>query len=329
MPGQGLARSIELTPESGGRASGGWLGRMLAELTGFEDTQGRVRLHTVSLIRWVAVIGQLFTILFVHFSLGIVLPLSALLPAVALSAAVNLLLSLGLKATTRLPERSAAALFALDVLQLAYLLALTGGVQNPFAVLLLVPLALAAVTLDVRSTVGVTLLTLVCVAALAMYAGPLPWRAGGLTLPALYRVGGWAALSLAIMLIAVFAWSVAEEARHIGFAHAYLEHHSSRLNRVDRAVMSIVTPILMRWLAQVILVPSRRARRDMGIPRHVIKDVYWRDDESRAALRDMFGDVRMLAGNAGLMNPVSRRTWRLLGIDGRPSRFRSEPAPVG
>ena len=214
VPGQGLARSIELTPESGGRTSSGWLGRMLAELTGFaEDTQGRVRLHTVSLIRWVAVIGQLFTILFVHFSLGIVLPLGALLPAVALSAAVNLLLSLGLKATTRLPERSAAALFALDILQLAYLLALTGGVQNPFAVLLLVPLALAAVTLDVRSTVGVTLLTLICVAALAMWAGPLPWRAGGLTLPALYRVGGWAALSRAIMLIAVFAWSVAEEAR--------------------------------------------------------------------------------------------------------------------
>lgn len=194
--------------------SGSWLGRTLAELTGFaENTQGRVRLHTVSLIRWVAVIGQLFTILFVHFSLGIALPVGALLPAVILSAVVNLLLSLGLKATTRLPERSAAGLFAFDILQLAYLLALTGGVQNPFAVLLLVPLALAVVTLDVRSTVGVTLLTLVCVAVLAVGSGPLPWREGGLTLPALYRVGGWAALSLAIMLIAVFAWSVAEEAR--------------------------------------------------------------------------------------------------------------------
>ena len=45
--------------------------------------------------------------------------------------------------------------------------------------------------------------------------------------------------------------------------------------------------------------------------------------------RDLFGDVRMLAGNAGLMNAFSRRVWRLLRIDGRPSRFRSEPAPVG
>ena len=83
----------------------------------------------------------------------------------------------------------------------------------PFAALLLVPIALAAVTLDIRSTVGVTALALICIAVLALWAGPLPWRGGGLSLPALYRVGGWAGLSLAIMLIAVFAWSVAEEAR--------------------------------------------------------------------------------------------------------------------
>jgi two-component system sensor histidine kinase RegB len=210
-----LARSLHLTGErAAGLAAAGWLPRRLPDLTGFgESAPGRVRLHTISLIRWVAVIGQLFTLLFVHFSLGIFLPLAALVPAVALSALVNLALALRLKATTRLPERSAAALFAFDILQLCYLLALTGGVQNPFAALLLVPLALAAVTLDIRSTVGITALALVCIAMLALNSGPLPWRDGGLALPALYRVGGWGALSLATMLIAVFAWSVAEEAR--------------------------------------------------------------------------------------------------------------------
>ena len=85
--------------------------------------------------------------------------------------------------------------------------------QNPFAALLLVPIALAAVTLDIRSTVGITTVALLGVALLAVAAGPLPWRDGGLPLPALYRVAGWAALSLGTMLIAVFAWSVAEEAR--------------------------------------------------------------------------------------------------------------------
>jgi two-component system sensor histidine kinase RegB len=210
-----LAKTLDLNqdgaPHSPART---WLAQRLSNFTGFgESAPGRVRLHTISLIRWVAVIGQLFTILFVHFSLGIALPVAGLVPAVALSALVNLALALGLKATTRLPERSAAALFAFDILQLCYLLALTGGVQNPFAALLLVPIALAAVTLDIRSTIGVTALALLCVAGLALDAGPLPWRDGGLSLPALYRVGGWAGLSLATMLIAVFAWSVAEEAR--------------------------------------------------------------------------------------------------------------------
>ena len=190
------------------------LPRRLAEISGFGDgAPGRLMLHTVSLTRWVAVIGQLFTILFVYFSLGIALPLAALLPAVALSAFVNLALGLGLKATTRLPERSAAALFAFDIGQLCYLLLLTGGVQNPFSALLLVPIALAAVTLDFRSTIGITALALLGISVLAVAAGPLPWRDGFLSLPTLYRVAGWAALSLGTMLIAVFAWSVAEEAR--------------------------------------------------------------------------------------------------------------------
>lgn len=208
---------VEQVSRAGGQPMAGarlWLASRLASLTQTVDgTQGRVRLHTVSLTRWVAVIGQLFTVLFVHFSLGITLPLVALLPAILLSALINLALGLGLKATTRLPERSAASLFAFDILQLCYLLALTGGVQNPFAALILVPMALAASTLDIRSTIGITVLALLCIAILALSSGSLPWRDGGLTLPALYRVGGWASLSMATMLIAVFAWSIAEEAR--------------------------------------------------------------------------------------------------------------------
>ena len=121
-----MARSLDLDQGTLRRSRGAdpaSLTRRLAALSGFgEGTPGRVMLHTVSLTRWVAVIGQLFTILFVYFSLGITLPLGALLPAVGLSALVNLALGLGLKATTRLPERSAAALFAFDIVQLLSLI---------------------------------------------------------------------------------------------------------------------------------------------------------------------------------------------------------------
>jgi hypothetical protein len=119
---------------------------------------------------------------------------------------------------------------------------------------------------------------------------------------------------------------VAEEARHIGFAHQYLQHRAPRLKRHERAVLSVAVPIIMRWLCDEILVPSRRARKDMGIPRKVVKELYWDNPESRKMLRDLFGDVRTLAEDTQMMNPVSRRVWQLMKIDGRSSRFRSEPA---
>jgi hypothetical protein len=119
---------------------------------------------------------------------------------------------------------------------------------------------------------------------------------------------------------------VAEEARHIGFAHQYLEHRAPRLGRFHRMVASVLTPVLMRVLCDAIVVPGRKAVRDMGIPPEVVREVWWESPEAREFLRDMFGDVRMLADELGLMNPVSRRVWRSLGIAGRSNRFRSEPA---
>ncbi len=119
---------------------------------------------------------------------------------------------------------------------------------------------------------------------------------------------------------------VAEEARHIGFAHQYLEHRAPRLSRFQRGFASLMMPVLMRTLADTIVVPGGKARRAMGIPPEVVREVWWDSPEAKEFLRDMFGDVRMLAEEIGLMNPVARRLWRVLGIDGRPNRFRSEPA---
>ncbi len=96
---------------------------------------------------------------------------------------------------------------------------------------------------------------------------------------------------------------VAEEARHIGFAHQYLEHHAVRLNRRQRAVLSVAVPVVMRTLCDEILVPSKRAQRDMGIPDQVVKQLYWRDESSRKFLRDLFGDVRMLVEDTGTDEP--------------------------
>jgi two-component system sensor histidine kinase RegB len=187
--------------------------RFLARIALDSAQAGRVRVHTVTVMRWVAVVGQLFTILFVHFSLAIPLPLGALLPAVGLTAALNLLVLALVGSRARLSERAAALLFAWDIVQLCWLLVLTGGLQNPFAVLMVLPVALAAATLGFAATALLTGLALLGSAALALLAGPLPWREGGLTLPPLFVLAVWTALSMAVMLIASFAWSIAEEVR--------------------------------------------------------------------------------------------------------------------
>ena len=49
------------------------------------------------------------------------------------------------------------------------------------------------------------------------------------------------------------------------------------------------------------------------------KEVFFRSPESRQMLRDMFGDVRMLCHDTGLMNPLAKLMWRICKIDGRPS----------
>ncbi|WP_377451076.1 AurF N-oxygenase family protein [Rhodococcoides fascians] len=119
---------------------------------------------------------------------------------------------------------------------------------------------------------------------------------------------------------------IAEEARHIGFAHQYLRYKAPRLGPFEKASISILTPVIMRLLCDVIMKPSKQMRRELDIPDEVVDAVWWNSESSRKALRDTFGDVRMLAGELGLMNRVSKRVWRALGIDGRPSRYRSEPS---
>jgi len=128
------------------------------------------------------------------------------------------------------------------------------------------------------------------------------------------------------LLQRIMAIHVAEEARHIGFAHQYLEHQAPKLSRLDRGILSVAVPVIMRWLCNEILVPSKQAQRDMGIPAHVVKEIWFDAPESRVFLRDLFGDVRMLAEQTGMMNRASRRVWRAMRIDGRPSRFRSQVA---
>jgi len=123
----------------------------------------------------------------------------------------------------------------------------------------------------------------------------------------------------------VMAIHVAEEARHISFAHEYLRKRVPDLPRRKRFWLSLYVPVVMRVLCSAIIVPPRAFWKEFDIPRSVRKEIFFKSPASRKMLRDMFGDVRMLAEDTGLMNPLAKLMWRICRIDGQASRYRSEP----
>src|SRR5476651_1626777 len=123
--------------------------------------RGGVRLRALVLIRWAAVAGQIFTAAVVHWGLGFTLPLLAVGGTIALSALLNIAVSLGRPASVRIDDREATIFLAFDIVQLAVLLYLTGGLTNPFALLLLAPVAIGATILSLASNIALSLLTII------------------------------------------------------------------------------------------------------------------------------------------------------------------------
>jgi hypothetical protein len=118
---------------------------------------------------------------------------------------------------------------------------------------------------------------------------------------------------------------VAEEARHISFAHKFLARRVPKMSRPGRFALSLAFPTIMRLLCDVIVIPPKQFWDEFDVPDEVKKDLFWDLPESRDQLAAYFADVRALAEEIGLMNPVSKQVWKLWKIDGRTSRYRSEP----
>lgn len=196
------------------------LARNATAPTGTVSDSVRVRLRTLTLIRWAAVAGQAAAILVVHFGLEFPLPLGPTLAVVAASALFNLVVGHGRRVVARIGEATATWCLAFDIAQLAALLYLTGGLENPFAFLLLAPVTVSATVLSLRSTAALCALSLMCITVLAVDHVSLPWGLGGFALPTTYVLGSWVALGLGIAFFASYTWRVAQEAREMSNALA-------------------------------------------------------------------------------------------------------------
>src|ERR1700742_3668918 len=190
----------------------------------FRHAQRHIRLDTVLRLRWLAVLGQLAAIFVVMQGLEFDLPIVPCLVIVSLSAVVNLALQIAFNPMERMEPVYAAALLALNIIELAALLYFTGGLQNPFSFLFLAPVLISATALPMRFTIALGLLAVACASALGFLYQPLPWDAEEpLVLPPIYLLGVWLSIVLAIVVTSLYAFQVTEESRKLSDALAATE----------------------------------------------------------------------------------------------------------
>jgi two-component system, sensor histidine kinase RegB len=194
----------------------GMLGRMsvpTVSATEAPPRRARLRLRTLVRLRWLAVAGQTVAVLVVSQGLGFETPLAACLALIAASAWVNVVLTFGTKVDRPAHDWEAAAQIAFDIVQLGALLAITGGLANPFTVFLIAPATIGAAALPARHALMLALLAVGAASVLSIWSLPLPWTPGEpIVLPEIYRIGIFIATALGICFTAGYASRASAEA---------------------------------------------------------------------------------------------------------------------
>ena len=190
----------------------------------FRHPRRYVRLDTILRLRWLAVLGQLAAIFIVAQGLEFDVEVAPCVTIIGLSALLNLALQVAFNTMQRLEPAYAAALLALNIIELAGLLFFTGGLENPFSFLFLAPVLISATALPFRLTIALGALAVVCASVLVYFHLPLPWDGDEpLVLPPIYLFGVWLSIAVAIGVTSLYAFQVAEEARQLSDALAATE----------------------------------------------------------------------------------------------------------
>ena len=173
-----------------------------------------VRLRTLIVLRWMAIAGQVSALIAASLYFGLKLPLIPCAAAVGVSVLANIAAMLAYPASKRLSDGATFLMLLFDLLQLGVLLFLTGGLSNPFALLVLAPVTISATSLDLRSTLAVAGFSAVLVTLIAFVSIPLqPVFGEPLAMAPVFKFGFWLALIIGIAFLGLYTRRVAIEMR--------------------------------------------------------------------------------------------------------------------
>lgn len=257
------------------------------------DTRSEwIRLRTLVLLRWMAIVGQLAALTVADRVVGMQLPLGLCYLVVGAAVIGNLVASFVFPGNKRFSEAGAMLTLLFDVSQLAILLALTGGLNNPFALLILVPVTISAGALELRTTVLLGLAAICLISVISVYNLPLRFSDGTiLQVPAVFEFGFWLSIVIGIMFLALYSRRVATEIRSMSDALLATQMALAREQKltdlggvVAAAAHELGTPLATIKLASTELVEELADRPDLREDAELIRA---QADRCRDILRSM------------------------------------------
>lgn len=240
------------------------------EISDYRESR-RIRLRTLVRLRWLAVAGQGLTVYLVHVWIAFPLPYLVCGSMIGALALFNFVLSVRYPQTLRLAPQATFTLLTIDLLELAGVLFATGGLSNPFAPLLCVPVIISSAAQPIRYTLALGMMLILLLSILTFSPYPLPWYPGSAySMPTELIIGIWLAILTTTAFAAFYSYRVSLEAMQLAEALAATELVLQRENHLTQldglaaaAAHELGTP-----LATISVVAKEMERELAGDPRY-------------------------------------------------------------
>jgi two-component system, sensor histidine kinase RegB len=254
--------------------------------------QNRLRLRTLIVLRWMAIAGQLAAIVVAYFYFGLQLPIGLCCLVIGASVIANLVSTFVFPENRRLSDLEAMLVLLFDMTQLSFLLYLTGGVTNPFALLIIAPVIISASALRSWTTVLLGVMAIWLISLATIFNIPLHFADGTiLAVPKLFEFGFWLSIVIGILFLGLYSHRVASEIQSMSEALLATQMALAREQKltdlggvVAAAAHELGTPLATIKLVSAELIEELSASPELRDDAQLIKE---QADRCRDILRSM------------------------------------------
>ena len=257
-----------------------------------QERSNWIRLRTLILLRWVAIFGQATAIGVAQTQYDLRLSILPCYFAIGVSALANLIALVIFPENKRLTEFQNFLMVLFDLLQLCFLLYMTGGLNNPFALLIIGPVTISASVMGLRPTLIIGTTAILLTSLLVPFHVPLQTADGEiLKMPTLFVFGHWSALVIATLFLGAYSYRISAEIRSMSDALAATQFALSREQKltdlggvVAAAAHELGTPLATIKLTSSELIDELEDHPDLQEDARLIRE---QADRCRDILRNM------------------------------------------